>query len=256
MGDTVIIRKTPDIAISDYTVGKGIKYENPSSSKVELNINKGKYFGFECNDIIKHQADFNLMENWSNDASEQMKVAVDTDFLANIYTDVASTNQGTAAGRISQNINVGSSAAPLQLTANNITDFILDMGLILDEQNLPETGRWIVLPHWACRLLKGSELKQAYLTGDGVSPLRNGKIGMVDRFTVYSSNSVASLPENSQNSFQIVAGHKAGLTFAAQMTEMETLKNPNDFGDLVRGLNVYGYKVTEGRYLAHARVYR
>jgi hypothetical protein len=51
--------------------------------------------------------------------------------------------------------------------------------------------------------------------------------------------------------YNILAGHRAGLAFAAQMTKMETLPNPNSFGQLVRGLNIYGYKVTEGNYLAH-----
>jgi hypothetical protein len=32
---------------------------------------------------------------------------------------------------------------------------------------------------------------------------------------------------------------------------METLKNPDDFGDLVRGLNVYGFKVIDPAVFGH-----
>jgi hypothetical protein len=36
-----------------------------------------------------------------------------------------------------------------------------------------------------------------------------------------------------------------GLTFASQMTEMETIRSETTFGDIVRGLQVYGYKVVK-----------
>jgi hypothetical protein len=40
-----------------------------------------------------------------------------------------------------------------------------------------------------------------------------------------------------------------GLTFASQMTNMETLRSTTTFGDIIRGLQVYGYKVTKGEAL-------
>ena len=71
----------------------------------------------------------------------------------------------------------------------------LDMGQCLDGQNVPEDGRWAVIPAWMASLIKRSDLKQAYLTGDSVSPLRNGKLGMVDRFTLYVSNNLSSVTD-------------------------------------------------------------
>lgn len=255
-GDNIIIRKTPDIVVSDYKIGEGIKYQNPTSSKVELPIDKGKYFAFECNDVVKHQSDLKLMNNWSDDAGERMKIAVDKDVLANIYSSAATENQGATAGAVSGNLNLGAVGSPRQLSASTVLEFILDVGLAMDEQNLPETGRWIVLPHWVCRLIKSSDLKAAYLTGDSVTPLRNGKIGIVDRFTIYSSNNLSTVQDAGQTVTNVVAGIKAGLAFASQMTNMETLPNPNDFGKLVRGLNIYGYKVIEPKFIFHGRVYR
>jgi hypothetical protein len=135
---------------------------------------------------------------------------------------------------------------------------ILDMGQVLDEQNVPEDGRWVVLPVWMTSLIKRSDLKQAYLTGDSVSPLRNGKIGMIDRFTVYSSNNLANTTDLGSDSasggtggaadykaWRILAGTKDAISFASQMTNVETLRAQSTFGNIVRGLNVYGYKVTK-----------
>ena len=49
-----------------------------------------------------------------------------------------------------------------------------------------------------------------------------------------------------------MAGHKSAITFASQITKVESLQNPNDFGTLVRGLNVYGYEVIKPEALALA----
>lgn len=214
-------------------------------------IDKGKHFNFKCDDVDKFQADIKLMDDWSRDASTQMKIAVDTDVLGSIYGSVAATNTGATAGKISQNINLGAAAAPLTITKDNILDYIVDCGTVLDEQNVPEEGRFIVLPAWACGMIKKSDLKDASISGDGTSMLRNGRLGMIDRFTTYSSNLLAYTDESGSNAFHMIAGHKSGLTFASQMTKMETLRNPNRFGDLTRGLNVYGYEVVKPESLVH-----
>ncbi len=43
----------------------------------------------------------------------------------------------------------------------------------------------------------------------------------------------------------IIAGHMSAMTFASQITKTETVRNPSDFGDYVRGLNVFGFKVVK-----------
>src|SRR4029077_7465366 len=104
-------------------------------------------------------------------------------------------NRGVTAGAITHNINLGVTGTPVTVIPRNptagqieIIDMILSLGQALDEQNIPETGRWVVMPTWAATMIKKSELRDAALTGDGVSILRNGRLGMLDRFTLYSSN--------------------------------------------------------------------
>jgi hypothetical protein len=43
-----------------------------------------------------------------------------------------------------------------------------------------------------------------------------------------------------------------GLTFASQFTKMETLRSESTFGTLMRGLQVYGYKVVNNVALGRA----
>lgn len=246
-GDTVNIRTVPDIQIRDYVAGQNLVYERPDSPIVTLNINKGKYFSPVIDDVIAVQSDLDQMDAWTSDAAEQMKIAVDRDVLGSIPTDSAITSRtkGTTAGAISGNINLGTTGSAVTLTKSNIIDKLLDLGQVLDEANIPETGRWVVMPAWAVAMIKKSDLKDASLTGDGSSILRNGRVGMIDRFTIYMSNLLPPVSD-SGTKFYIMAGHKVGFTFASQITKVETLRAESTFGNILRGLKVYGYKVVKG----------
>lgn len=245
-GDTVMIRTKPTITINSYSADQALTVQRPSSNLVELQITQGKYFNCVLDDVMETQADLNLLSMWSDDAAEQMKIAIDTDVLSNIDSGVASANKGNTAGAISQAIALGATGSPVQLSPTNILNYIVDLGTVLDEQNIPETGRWLVIPPWAAGMIKKSDLTNASISGDGASLLRNGRIGMIDRFTLYSSNLLPTASEGSSTAFRMFAGHPHGLTFASQVSKVETLRSEQTFGTLLRGLQVYGYKVLDG----------
>ena len=249
-GDEVIIRTVPSVTIANYTKGQTLTYEQPESPDVSLQINKGKYFAFELKRVDEHQSDLNLMDTWATDGGEQMKIAVDTDILGTVYTSAHAQNSGATAGRISGDINLGVAATPLAVTKANILDVLVDYGTVLDEQNMPESNRYVVMPAKMCALVKKSDLKDASLAGDGTSILRNGRLGMIDRFTLYSSNNV----NNAGGEHDVIFGHKCALTFAGQITHMEKLKNPSDFGELCRSLFVFGFEVIKPEGMGHSVV--
>lgn len=255
-GDKVKIRTIPTLQINDYESGQTLVNQRPQSNIVELLIDKGKYWSAIVDDVQDVQSDIGLMNMWAQDAAEQMKITVDTDVLGNIVTGIDAKNKGASAGRISGSLNLGATSAPVQLSKTNVLDFIVDMGTVLDEQNIPETGRFLVLPFWVSALLKKSDLKDASLTGDNTSPMRNGRIGMIDRFTVYQNNNLSRVTDGSNVCYDIIAGHKNGLTFASQLTKTESLRAESTFGNIMRGLQVYGYKVIDGTALARGYVYK
>jgi len=250
-GDSVQIRTVPNIAINDYEIGGGLTYQKPTSDKVELQLDQAKSFSFEVNNIDAHQSDLQLMDKWSDDAGQQMSIAIDANIHAYAYTEVAAANAGDAAGVKSGSVNLGTTGAPVGITKNDILDTIVDCGTILDEQNCPNTERFIVIPAWMNGMLKKSELRDASAMGDSTSVFRNGKVGMLDRFNVYVSNNLSTVVDGSDTVTNVIFGHKKALTFASQMTEMEDLPNPNDFGKLVRGLNVFGRKVIDPNAIGH-----
>jgi hypothetical protein len=241
MGDTVNIRTTPEISIKTYVKGQTLSVENPDKPKIQLVIDKGEYFACIEDDVDKVQSDVNMMDTWSKDASERMKIKIDQRVLTDILPDISALNKGANAGRITGNINLGTTGSPVAITKTNVLDYIVDMGTVLDEANAPEGERFLVIPAKMAGMIKKSDLKDASLTGDSVSVLRNGRLGMIDRFTLYMSHNLSV----SSGKFSIIAGHKMGFTFASQMTEMESLRAESTFGNVIRGLQVYGYKVVK-----------
>ena len=242
-GDKVIIRTTPTLEINDYSIGQTLVNQRPEAPVVELNIDKGFYWSTIIDDVVEKQQDIDQMNIWAQDAAEQLKIKLDSRVLGSIVPDVSATNKGATAGRISGNIDLGATGAPEAVTKDNILEYILKMGQVLDEQNVPETGRFLVLPFWATTRLKLSDIKDASLTNNDSSPLRNGRVGMIDRFTVYNSNLLPTYTDGSDKTTHFLAGTKDGLTFATQLTKTESLRAESTFGNIMRGLMVYGTKV-------------
>jgi hypothetical protein len=255
LGSNVVIRTIPDVTISDYVIGAGLTAQYPTSTATNLSIDQAKSFAVALNMVDARQSDLDLADVFANDASIQLRIAADADVLETIPADVSPDNSGPTAGVDSNSINLGDSSTPVTLTKTTIVDFVVDLGTVLDEQNVPDEGRWLVLPPWAIAMVKKSDLKIASLAGDSVSILRNGKIGEIDRFTIYQSRNLLRQTSPGPATYAMF-GHSAGLTFAAQITECEMINNPNDFGYIIRGLMVYGFEVIEPKYVGTAVIAR
>jgi len=79
---------------------------------------------------------------------------------------------------------------------------------------------------------------------------------MIDRFTIYNSNLLPNYVDGANNTFSMIAGTTAGLTFATQLTNTESLRAESTFGEIMRGLMVYGHKVVKPEALTTAYVYQ
>ena len=274
-GDTVRIRLAPSISISDYTVGQSLSYEVPTPIFQDMQVNKGKYFGVQVNDVLAYQSDMNLMNMFTEDAAKQLKIAIENEVFFNSFVTEgpAAANEGGTAGAISAAYNLGTDVAPIdQATPENVLKAILRMSTVLDEQNVPEDGRFLIISPFDRHLLMQSNIAQAYFTGDQASTIRTGKIGMLDRFSVYVSNllpkgeagkalvaglsatSTGGAVTNAKARRTMIAGTKAATSFAMTINKTEPLRNQTDFGDIVRGLAVYGRKVTKPEALVVAQV--
>lgn len=276
-GDTIRIRTAPSITINDYggPGGAALTNEVPTPIFTDMQIDKGKYFSVQVSDVLAHQADMDLMNMFTDDAAKQLKIAIENEcfFQWFVTEGAAAANAGATAGALSAGYNLGTDIAPIdQATPGNVLDAILRMSATLDEQNVPEDGRWLIISPYDRQLLMQTNIAQAYFTGDASSTIRTGKIGMLDRFSVYVSNLlprgeagkalVAGLTPTASGGAvasakarrMMVAGTKHSCAFASQISKTEPLRNQTDFGDIVRGLSVYGRKVVKNTALVTALV--
>lgn len=245
-GDTIYIPLVPDMEIKDYEDGQVLEIDRPRGDNIAFEVKRGKYFNAQITDVQKHQASIPFLDKWSTEASERMKIKIDNELLGAVYADAHSANSGTTAGKISGNINLGTTGSGVQVTASNVIDELTKLTQVLDEQNVPQnpSDRYIVIPAWMARLIKRSELRDASITGDSSSPIRNGLLGTIDMFgEIYVSNNIPVVSDSGTNHWHVIAGHKSAITFASQMTKMETIRSERTFGDLMRGLQVYDFKV-------------
>lgn len=276
IGDTIVINNIPDITIQQYVVGTSLTYQVPTPNTLTMVVDQGQYFAFQVNDLLDLQSKPSLVDTFTNDAAMQMKVRIDSQVLYNAvfntaYATQATGNFGAVAGKNSLAFNLGTDLSPVALTAANILDVITRLSAVLDEQNVPESDRWLVIDPTTRQMLMNSNLGQAQFMGDAESVVRSGFIGIIDRFKVYVTNNMpraaagfsfksadgltgGSVLASTPKRRAIYAGHKTAITFASQMTKMETVRNPYDFGDYIRGLNVYGHKLVKPESLAVAIV--
>ena len=126
------------------------------------------------------------------------------------------------------------------------------MARLLDDQDIPEEGRWFVAPPSFYEELSGSSSKLLsvdYNAGQG--SLRNGLVssGKLRGFDMYKSNNIAAV---SNCTGKVLAGHISSTATAQAITSTEVIRDPDSFGDIVRGLHVYGANVLRDEALVSA----
>lgn len=242
-GDRVVVRTIPDGTIRDYVKGQDLIFEHLESTPVVLYIDKGKYYGAVVDSIDLYQSDLKLLDMFAGEYGEKMANAIDTQVLGAIKAACDADNLDNTAGIDSADILLGASAAPFQVTKDNVLEWIVDCGTVLGEQDVPlSEGCWMVVPTWFGGIINKSDLKDASMTGDGKSILRNGRIGIIWPFEVFISNQL-TVTSDTVNCWDVPFGHKMALTFASQFVRTKRFEPEKTFGEGIKGLNVYGYKV-------------
>lgn len=265
-GDTIRIRSAPDVTIRDYEIGTNLQYEVPTPVYQDMQIDQGKYFGVKVADVYEYQSDMDLMNMFTEEASKQLKIAIENEVFFDMFVTAGpnSANMGATAGALTGAYNLGTDTVPIdQTSANDVLHSILRMSSVLDEQNVPEDGRWLIISPYVRHILLQSNIAASYFSGDSTSMVRTGKIGTIDRFTCYVSNLLpraeagkAFVPAKTSTALGadvadarkrhlMVAGTKHAISFAATIEKTEPMRDPTDFGDIVRGLTIYGRKVVK-----------
>lgn len=241
-GDTVHINTIGAITVKSYTKNTDIDApETLTTTDQTLVIDQAKYFNFQVDDVDKVQAAGELVDTAMGRAAYALADVSDAYLLGVIAA-------GAAAGNT-----IGSTAAPIALTASNVYENIVKLKTKLDKANVPNTGRTIVVPPDVHSLLLLDDRFAKSTATAGQEALINGLVGRIAGFDVYMSNNVKTGTGTDTGKtpyFEITAQITDATTYAEQIIKTEAYRMESRFADAVKGLHVYGAKVTDGTKIA------
>jgi len=237
-GQTLKIFSVSDVRITDYSpengFGVGVPDRAYAKEALTLTIDNAKAFQFFVEDLEDRAVLVDLMSAIMRETTYNLRDVVDQ-YIAGLFEAGATpflTDTGTGA-EIAANLS----------DTYTFYDLLVDVDTLMNKNNVPRNGRWIVVPPELRALL----LKDNRFVANASSPqayvsLLNGEVGQAAGFTVKMSNNIPSTPDASGN-YRFYAGTNDALAFAYDVEKIETYRPENRFADAVKGLFVYGAKL-------------
>jgi hypothetical protein len=235
-GSSVRINTIGDPTIKTYDRTTPIDAaETLPNAQQTLLIDQEKYFNFKVSDIDKVQMNTPVMEKATSRAGYRQAKVSDA-FIAALMT------AGVSADNTLSDVDASGSAS-----AFLVYDVLVDLGVVLSEADVPEDERWAVISPAAHGKLLKDDRFVSFGTGPNGTTLANGKVGRAAGFNIAVSN---QLVVDASGHPTILAGHPYATSFAQQLVEVEAYRPELGFDDAVKGLQVYGAKVTKPDHLA------
>jgi len=257
-GDSVKIIKEPVISVSDYTRGQDTTPTKLTDQELTLVVDSAKAFKFIVDDIETKMSHVNFKEVASSSAAYALKDSFDAAVIANMFSGLSASAPDHVLGAdsaipLAANVYDGAGSVDIGLTSEtDPLNLMARMARLLDEQNVPEEGRWFVAgPDFYEQLGQSSSKLLSVDFNAGQGSIRNGLVssGKLRGFDMYKSNNIAA---TSNATGKVLAGHISSTATAQTIISTEVLRDPSSFGDIVRGLHVYGSKVLRGEALVGA----
>ncbi len=235
-GNTVKIASVGDVTIGDYAKNTDINDpEILTDSEQSLLIDQSKYFNFYVDSVDRAQQNVNILDESMRRSAWALREKADTYLAVVMDTAVPAGNK------------IGSITTPKVPTKDDAYEYLVDIGVLLDESDTPIEGRFVIVPAWFHGLLLKDErfVKAGTFRSDGV--LANGEVGEAAGFRILKSNNV---PNTTAAKYKIIAGHSIATAYVEQVVDLQTYKPEKRFGDAVKGLHVYGARVVRPNALA------
>ena len=250
-GDTVNIIKEPTITVAAYTRAASTTKQFLSDQELTLVIDKANSFKFIVDDIEEKLSHINFASVGASSAAYTLKDTMDSEVLTTMFAGVSTSAPdhrlgGDGNGAVSTSFgtndpldmgNGSSELSPLKIMAR--------MARLLDDSQVPEEGRWFVAKPEFYEELADTDSKlmsSDFNQGDG--GVRNGLVasGQIRGFSMYKSSNVPAV-SGTNSTGQCLGGHISSTATAQSILNIETLRDTDTFGDIVRGLHVYGRQV-------------
>ena len=258
-GDTVRIIKEPEITVYQYERGQDVTATKLTDQEINLVVDTANAFKFIVDDIETSMSHVNFKEVASSSAAYALRDAYDQGVLVTMFSGVSASSPNhilgsdnatdLAAGTFdgTGNLDIGFASGE-----HDPIDVLSHMARLLDEANVPEEGRWFLAnPEFYEQLVQTSSKLMSVDFNAGQGSIRNGLVssGKLRGFDMYKTNNIAA---TSNAAGKCLAGHMSSTCTAQTIVNTEVIRDPESFGDIVRGLHVYGSKVLRPEALVSA----
>ena len=248
-GDTVKIIKEPEITVAAYTRAASTTKQYLTDQELTLVIDKANSFKFIVDDIEEKLSHINFASVGASSAAYTLKNTMDAEVLTAMFAGVSTSSPDHQLGGDTANAAAGSLATtdPIDMghASGEATPLAImaRMARLLDDSQVPEDQRWFVAKPEFYEELASTDSKlmtSDFNQGDG--GVRNGLVasGSIRGFSMYKSSNI---PATTNATGQCLAGHMSSTATAQSILNIETLRDTDTFGDIVRGLHVYGRQV-------------
>jgi hypothetical protein len=235
-GNTVKIGSIGDVSIGTYVKNEDIADPEVLTDDAQtLLIDQAKYFNFYVDSVDRAQQNVNVLDEAMRRSAWALREKADT-FLAGVM------EAGVDAGNT-----IGTVGTPEVPTKDNAYEYLVDLGVLLDEADTPIDGRFVIVPAWFHGLLLKDDRFVSSGAFRGEVRLANGEVGEAAGFRILKSNNV---PNTAGAKYKIIAGHSIATAYVEHVLDIKTYQPEKRFGDAVKGLHVYGAKVLRPTALA------
>lgn len=235
-GASVRITTVADISLGSYARNTDISLQTATTTDQNLIIDQAKAYGFFWDDLDQKQtATKGIMQEVISRTAYTMADTIDQFLAATLDAAVPAANTLTAA------TSVGNGAGDDDAFA-----ILVYLSQYLTQNNVPEDGRWVVVPPWYAAELKIDPRNTSFGTPINTQNYQEGLLGLdaASGLKVYQSNNVPTTnAAPTVGEFSVIAGYMDSATWAEQMTNFKVVENPYRFGKNCLGMNAYGAKV-------------
>ena len=248
-GDTVKIIKEPTVTVAAYTRAAATTKQYLTDAEATLVIDKANSFKFIIDDIEEKMSHVNFASVGASSAAYTLKDTMDSEVIAAMFAGVSTSSPdhqiGTDSATADSTMTHATNSVDLGYGSGEISPLTLmsRMARTLDDSNIPEEGRWFLADPRFYEELAAEDSKlmsSDFNQGDG--GVRNGLVasGMIRGFKMYKTNNIAAV---SNCDGKALCGHMSSTATAQSILNIETLRDHDTFGDIIRGLHVYGRSV-------------
>jgi hypothetical protein len=234
MGDTVKINEIGPITVNDYTKYGSLTWQALTSAQKTLLIDQAKSFSFAVDDVDTVQMNPKLMNDAMDEASYAIADTIDQ-FIAGLYAQAGATPSATTY--------IGSSGSSLSVSSGNVIETLSYAARYLSEKNVPEAGRWIVIPPWVHQKLLLAEV--GGISATAVPKISTGEVipGYVGQALGFAEIRVSNNVSNDATQYRVMCANRSAISYAGQVSKIKAVERESYFDQGVKGLYVYGAKV-------------